>query len=622
MSKESSDELVGTVIGLPAAKKFAKYFEITIEKNRGAVFVGWMDATATLTFPEKDPLLSGIGNSIKSWAMDSYTGSIGHNNKWKKDYGTKLKGGDVIGTGYDPETGIIFFVVNGVNLGVAFNDIPKGLKLHPAVSMRYNDTRVRANFGAHFKPFKYDLTKLSEQLTHMGRNIQRQSTVSVVLNSEKYAPIALTNPEQLIREREVAALSERANLTQSQFCSLPEEVISTIFSNFKAIDLVQTFRVSRLWYRLASDNKVWRAVLHKQFNIQTNVPEENEGDSDEEEKKNISLPLTYHEEHHELMGIFKTRYNWLRGQYVSERSYKVGAGVNCLQFDDRYLVCGIDQEILVYDVNSGELLSPTIFHDANVLAIQFRDDNLVCGSSDGFVKLIDLSCGITKWRKKAHNGQTDTLHYLNNEILTGGWDGNLKVWDLESGKLRNNTPVHTDAVLCARFADVSGSTTVSSGNDKAFVLWSLNSNSIVTKFASENYAGSVNCIQTYLEDHTIVIGDENTVRMFDMRNTSTPWTTLKGPKSAVLSLQYDPKSGKIVTGGTNNRVTVWHAKTGSLYSIKMPGVVKGLQFDDKKLIVGGDYTHRVKQFNFEQGTRVLDEEELHDMRDYWLSRDN
>lgn len=62
--------------------------------------------------------------------------------------------------------------------------------------------------------------------------------------------------------------------------------------------------------------------------------------------------------------------------------------------------------------------------------------------------------------------------------------------------------------------------------------------------------------------------------MFDTRNTSAPWTTLKGPKSAVLSLQYDPKSGKIVTGGTNNRVTVWHEKTGSLYSIKMPGVGK------------------------------------------------
>jgi len=61
--------------------------------------------------------------------------------------------------------------------------------------------------------------------------------------------------------------------------------------------------------------------------------------------------------------------------------------------------------------------------------------------------------------------------------------------------------------------------------------------------------------------------------MFDTRNTSAPWTTLKGPKSSVLALQYDPKSGKIVTGGTNNRVTVWHARTGGdLYSIKMPGV--------------------------------------------------
>ncbi len=42
MSKEGSEELVGTVIALPAAKKYAKYFEITIEKNRGAVFVGMM----------------------------------------------------------------------------------------------------------------------------------------------------------------------------------------------------------------------------------------------------------------------------------------------------------------------------------------------------------------------------------------------------------------------------------------------------------------------------------------------------------------------------------------------------------------------------------------------------
>ena len=139
------------------------------------------------------------------------------------------------------------------------------------------------------------------------------------------------------------------------------------------------------------------------------------------------------------------------------------------------------------------------------------------------MKLIDLSCGMTKWQKKAHNGQTDTLHYLNNgkltlihripyqsltvdlEILTGGWDGHLKVWDLETGKLRGNIPVHADAVLAARFADTCGSTTISSGNDKILSLWSLNSNSIITKFSSENYAGVVNCIQTYPDDVSMAI---------------------------------------------------------------------------------------------------------------------
>jgi len=119
--------------------------------------------------------------------------------------------------------------------------------------------------------------------------------------------------------------------------------------------------------------------LQKQFNIKMNIPEEEAEDKSEEEESNqkAKLPLNYHEEHHELMNMFKTRYNWLRGQYVAERTYKVGAGVNCLQFDDRYLVCGIDQEILIYDINSGELLNPTIFQDANVLALQFKEENLV-----------------------------------------------------------------------------------------------------------------------------------------------------------------------------------------------------------------------------------------------------
>jgi len=68
---------LGSVIGLPGITNTARFYEVTIEKNRGAVFVGWVEEDAIKKFPKLDSLPRGIGGHTGTWAIDSYTGSVG-----------------------------------------------------------------------------------------------------------------------------------------------------------------------------------------------------------------------------------------------------------------------------------------------------------------------------------------------------------------------------------------------------------------------------------------------------------------------------------------------------------------------------------------------------------------
>ena len=82
-----------------------------------------------------------------SWAIDSYTGSIGHNGEWK-NYAVKLRKKDIVGVFVDLEKGRLSFSVNGKPFGVAFEEIPQNTGISPAVSLKYYSTSVSANFGS------------------------------------------------------------------------------------------------------------------------------------------------------------------------------------------------------------------------------------------------------------------------------------------------------------------------------------------------------------------------------------------------------------------------------------------------------------------------------------------
>ncbi|UJR28734.1 hypothetical protein I4U23_009963 [Adineta vaga] len=120
-------------------------YEVLLE-TRGVMQFGW--CTIKCNFSQE----IGVGDT---WTSFSYDG--GRIRKWNvqnSKYGDPWLAGDIISCLIDCDEGTISFKRNGVDLGIAFDNVPcgKGIAYFPAISLSQNE-RVKINFGS--TPFRH-----------------------------------------------------------------------------------------------------------------------------------------------------------------------------------------------------------------------------------------------------------------------------------------------------------------------------------------------------------------------------------------------------------------------------------------------------------------------------------
>ena len=131
---------------------------------------------------------------------------------------------------------------------------------------------------------------------------------------------------------------------------------------------------------------------------------------------------------------------------------------------------------ITYDEGSNgepKFVREFVGHDGNANTVDISSDNihLVSGGADGDIVMWDINTGAKLWEKDAHS-KPIILARFNEEgtlLATGSMDGTAKIWSVETGKLVHTMSPGRGIVWPVGFSP--DGKTLASGNDDGSISW-------------------------------------------------------------------------------------------------------------------------------------------------------
>ena len=112
-------------------------------------------------------------------------------------------------------------------------------------------------------------------------------------------------------------------------------------------------------------------------------------------------------------------------------------------------------------------------HTSLVGQLQLRHNTLVTGGSDGSVRVWSLQTFTPIHRLAAHDNSVTSLQFDDSRIVSGGSDGRVKVWDLARGTLVRELGQPAEAVWRVVFEEEKAVVLASRGGKTVMEVWSF-----------------------------------------------------------------------------------------------------------------------------------------------------
>jgi F-box and WD-40 domain protein CDC4 len=112
-------------------------------------------------------------------------------------------------------------------------------------------------------------------------------------------------------------------------------------------------------------------------------------------------------------------------------------------------------------------------HTSLVGQLQLRGDTLVTGGSDGSVRVWSLQSYTPIHRLAAHDNSVTSLQFDESRIVSGGSDGRVKVWDLQRGCLVRELGQPAEAVWRVVFEEEKAVVLASRQGKTVMEVWSF-----------------------------------------------------------------------------------------------------------------------------------------------------
>eukprot|EP00457_Paulinella_chromatophora_P006141 gb/GEZN01006159.1/.p1 GENE.gb/GEZN01006159.1/~~gb/GEZN01006159.1/.p1 ORF type:complete len:343 (-),score=55.25 gb/GEZN01006159.1/:331-1359(-) len=196
----------------------------------------------------------------------------------------------------------------------------------------------------------------------------------------------------------------------------------------------------------------------------------------------------------------------------------------------------------------------------------------------------DEKYGSPKRRLKGHSHFVEDVAISCDgcHALSGSWDGNLRLWDLNTGKTRRRFVGHTKDVLSVAFS-ADNRQIISGSRDRTIRLWNtLGECKYIITQADGGHKEWVSCVRfsPNLENPLLVsAGWDKIVKVWTLAHRFELRTNLHGHEGYINTVTVSPDGSLCASGGKDGTAMLWDLNEGRHLSTLSAGdVINALCF--------------------------------------------
>ena len=233
------------------------------------------------------------------------------------------------------------------------------------------------------------------------------------------------------------------------------------------------------------------------------------------------------------------------------------------------------------------------------------DGRLVAGGSSKTVAIWDTASGTKFHEIPAHEGTVHTVafHPDGDRLLSGSWDGSLRMWNVAMGREQLRTAGGTreyDSISVSPRGDL-----IATGNGFTPEIRLLNAETgtAVTTLSGATERADV---VAFAADgvHLATGGEHGEVLLWDVPQRLRSWSARLG-KEPIRSLAVSADNRWVVALSTSGSIALWDVPTGkNRFTIEEPGIYCIRFTPDHQRLVGGGGDATLKFWSVETGQKI------------------
>ncbi|WP_260685317.1 WD40 repeat domain-containing protein [Rhizobium laguerreae] len=266
--------------------------------------------------------------------------------------------------------------------------------------------------------------------------------------------------------------------------------------------------------------------------------------------------------------------------------------------DDKLIISTSDDGTLrLWDSGSGRLIRRIENPATSARSISFTNTRVVMASTDaGVVAFWRVDTGeLVGVLRPPHDGWVSAAIMLpdGHRILSGSYDGTLKIWDLDKSPALVNTIKVGGSVTSLAVSPAGDSALVGSSNG-LLELWDINQARLVRTL--EGHTARIYAVAFFPDGKSVLsAGEDGSLRIWNYHTgiqTRVLKQSKKSPDAPINAVAVSPNGKMIISGGNDQTITAHDQESGEVIWTQQGQssyIVDLAYSQDGKLVVSGGF---------------------------------